>query len=78
MISTENGKLNGFYYYFFDSGSIRGKFYYIDGQQNGQFITFHENGKTRSVGQSISYRPYDLEQFFNKEGVLNLNILHIK
>lgn len=78
MITTEDGKLNGFYYYFYDSGSIRGKFYYVDGKQNGKFITFHENGKTKSVGQSIRYNPYDLEHFFDKEGIFNLSILHIK
>lgn len=78
MIATKNGKLNGFYYYFFDTGSVRGKFYYINGQQNGEFITFHKNGNPRSIGQSLRYIPYDLEKFFNENGKLESTIIHIK
>jgi hypothetical protein len=64
----ENGKKEGLWYYFYETGELKQEIGYKDGVEHGSFKLFHENGNIAITCTKVNGKTVGLWQEYYEDG----------
>ena len=69
--SNREGQYHGEYFNYWPDGAVRNQYRYVEGERDGEQLTFYENGNPESRAQYKNGKPFGMTERYYSDGTLS-------